>query len=1624
VTSVGETDHGGRVVISRDGQSIEYTPPDGFAGTDSFEYVADDTYTARVTVTVPRPVADDLFVLAAHAADAELPVLANDVSYFYPDSKDVIDRVTSVGESEHGGAVGVSDDGQSLRYTPPRGFVGTDSITYVADGGFEAHVTIFVQFPVSDDWFAVAQNSQSSSLDVLQNDFRGNGSTTDHAITAIGETENGGSVEISADGKSLLYTPPRGFVGSDSFTYQADGAFEGRATVSVFNPMRDDVFSVRPNSQGNVLHVLANDLPGLPAGDHVVTDAGPTEHGGSLNISADGRSILYSPPLKFFGTDSFRYIVDGNLAANVIVHVVNPVRDDAFDLLQNSADNVLDVLANDDFGDGYTGDRVITEIGPTEHGGSVRVGSDGRSIVYSPPSGFVGSDSFRYVADGAFAAHVSIRVIGPARDDDFIVPLNSDTNFLDLLANDLRDSEYSGDRLVTSVGATDAGGSIAITADRRGVAYTPPRGFLGTDRFTYTIDGRFTATVTIGIDPSPRAILSPDWFTACADQADTPLDVLQYDPRILREPGEPVITRVSQPGDGADVRIARDSRSLLFSNEGIKPRSYSFTYTVFGQFTTTVTVVVEHASFYPSWDNFVVDQNSGEQSFDVLINDWFGDHWRCGLYAGPREVTAVGESAHAGTVTISADRKHVLYTPTPDFFGRDTFNYQLDGGPWATVSVAVIRRVRDDRFHVEAGSGDNKLPVLVNDLFGANYAGAGELSGVTTTRAGGRVTITSDRRAINYTPPAGFDGLDSFTYTVDGRLKAEVTVQVGGGLAVSLPRFQSAEEFYDAIIGQRADQYYGSTFGYEWSYENWEYEWQDRPLADGDEQIVTVAYNAYATRSDSASNLAYDLGSSGADRIHSDTNTQIAGVDEADIIENDGTFLYVVSRGELLIAKAWPADELSLVSRLAVDGTPIGAYLNGDRLTVVSRTWSSAPTARQPATGQLYSRIDPCWFGGYDYSWGCRSGAAQTLVTILDVSDRTAPRVVRKTTIDGDYVESRRIGRFVYLVQQSSINVNLPYPRYACETDPVAETAAVPVSDSLFRRLTSIVHCRYESRDDYMTRVTADLAGTLAGYTTVGPDGELLSTGVAVPPDRISHPRDTNSSRLLYVASIDMNGDDPGLASSTGILASSASKIFGSLENLYVFDQAYSADDGTTTEILKFGWDASDGSVAPRAQGAVAGTMLNQFSADEHDGYLRIATTINNSWSGNWSGRSENTLFVLGEDGGVLEFVGGLQNLGVSETIKSVRFTGDRAFVTTFRDVDPLFALDLSDPSDPRAVGHVTLPGFSSYMQFIDDYHILAIGRNAARGTAGTTQIALFDVTDLTNPRLIDRDVLPRYTESIAEADHHAFGWFAHHQLLGLPTSRTVTRRVDRNGDGFRESWQSVREDELFLYRIDATVTAPSELGIQMVGDLQHDSAVLRAAFIDQVLYSVAERSITAVPVSNPSQRVAEIGLEPAGQPVDRPHVVFGTVRSDGSAPLPIPVPPDPEPAPVQTPSGPRVTDVSVTTRKRRIVAIEMHFDTDLDAAAAINLAHFEAHTARPARRAAASAHIILPVRSATYDASTHTVTLTLARPLKLDRQISVLVKDTLTGRDGTPLADNGDSLPHTTIVLDASRRR
>jgi hypothetical protein len=325
----------------------------------------------------------------------------------------------------------------------------------------------------------------------------------------------------------------------------------------------------------------------------------------------------------------------------------------------------------------------------------------------------------------------------------------------------------------------------------------------------------------------------------------------------------------------------------------------------------------------------------------------------------------------------------------------------------------------------------------------------------------------------------------------------------------------------------------------------------------------------------------------------------------------------------------------------------------------------------------------------------------------------------------------------------------------------------------------------------------------------------------------------------LSVVSIDTRGRQPGLVSSSSVITDWTNGIHANRDHLYVFSPIYN-DGGTQTRVLQFAWANGEREIQLLASGVVEGTLLNQFSADEHDGRLRIATTTSHYDFETGVFTQANNVTILQNIDGALTEVGAVHGFANGEQIYSVRFDGDRAFIVTFRQIDPLFVFDLSDPTAPVIRGELKVPGTSSYLQLIDENHLLAVGRSFE---TQSTKVSLYDISDPTNPFEIDEDILPQWTWSQAEWDAKAIGWFASSHTLAIPTS------------GYDESFGF--HNELVVFRID--VTQSGESAIQETGSVEDDGYIVRSAFIGDVLYAISSNSVIATDIDSPDDVLGQV---------------------------------------------------------------------------------------------------------------------------------------------------------------------
>ena len=512
----------------------------------------------------------------------------------------------------------------------------------------------------------------------------------------------------------------------------------------------------------------------------------------------------------------------------------------------------------------------------------------------------------------------------------------------------------------------------------------------------------------------------------------------------------------------------------------------------------------------------------------------------------------------------------------------------------------------------------------------------------------------------------------------------------------------------------------------------------------------------------------------------SGTNTHTEGVDEGDITETDGRYVYSIVDGTL---RSVDLDTATVVSAVSAPAWATDMVLYGDRLLVAGTDWSSS-TGDTSAT-----------------TYAVDAGTLTSLGT---------------THLEGSLVSVRSIDGTARLVVSQPLGAKLPFvqPRDGSRSQ---EDDALDQNRAVIEAATA---------EQLLPRRYTD--GPLGGSTT--PEQ-------AIDCSQVGRPATFSGLSVVWVATVDLTGADAPVIGSAGVVAD-AQTVYSSHDTLYVATTTYPDQDGDTvpvngqsvrTAILAFDLAASDGADY-EASGEVDGTTINQYALSEYAGSLRVATTTT---SGGFGDSTESGVHVLQRQGDQLVEVGSIGGLGRGETIQGVRFFDDRGYVVTFRQTDPLFVLDLSDPTAPRLTGELKVPGYSAYLQPLADGRLLTIGMAGTdAGQITGTQLSLFDVSDPTTPALVGTLDLGAWG-SEAVYDPHAFLYWPETGTVVAPIdSQTCWDGpwVDEDGDG--------RNDQLDVCdaAVAATVTAD---GVTEAGRLQGTQPIRRAMVANGRLVTV-----------------------------------------------------------------------------------------------------------------------------------------------------------------------------------------
>lgn len=463
----------------------------------------------------------------------------------------------------------------------------------------------------------------------------------------------------------------------------------------------------------------------------------------------------------------------------------------------------------------------------------------------------------------------------------------------------------------------------------------------------------------------------------------------------------------------------------------------------------------------------------------------------------------------------------------------------------------------------------------------------------------------------------------------------------------------------------------------------------------------------------------------GTAQDYSTTNTQVINVDEADILKNDGKYIYMIAKNKLVIVEAFPAETMKKVSEIEMEKEyrAVDMYISGDKLFLVTDNYTNS-----------YSNTN-----------------VKTKVILFDIADRNNPKSIKTFEFTGVYTSSRLNRNIVYLFSNMNVKQNgdIVVPQYK-------ENDFSSFKDVDYKEI------QYVPNDSYTS------------YTQI------------------------------FAFDLSMPSDSPKIVT---YLGSSAKNIYMSLDNLYMAQNV-----SGKTVVYKF--DLNNAYPRFEAKGSVPGTIVNQFAMDEYDGNFRIATTENNV----------NGVYVLSES---MHRLGSVNNIARGEQIKSVRFEGNRGYVVTFRNTDPLFVIDLSKARAPKILGELKITGYSTYLHTYDENHVIGFGYDGnSWGTNGSLKIALFDITDVTNPKEKFKEVIDANSSELLD-NHKALLFSKEKNLIAFPVGSYAWSK-DKSTD------------------VGKVYTINLDDGFKLRGEIKHSSDIERMLFMDDILYGVSSTNVSA----------------------------------------------------------------------------------------------------------------------------------------------------------------------------------
>lgn len=560
-----------------------------------------------------------------------------------------------------------------------------------------------------------------------------------------------------------------------------------------------------------------------------------------------------------------------------------------------------------------------------------------------------------------------------------------------------------------------------------------------------------------------------------------------------------------------------------------------------------------------------------------------------------------------------------------------------------------------------------------------------------------------------------------------------------------------------------------------------------RAVDDAKAEVSTPAPQAPAGMGESASDS-------------SNTNNQVEGVEEGDIIKNDGKYIYVNSNNSVKIIDSNPVSPKVLGRVEVPENTSITEiFVSGNKLVIIGQNNYYRAYEQNIIDAKMI--MPPRYYED------------RSNVLIYDIKNKSVPVLEREYLFDGTYTSGRTIDNNLYFITTKYLNLGY----------------------------------------DYYNNVEFDIP--TPSYTDV-----IGNKTTEIGFDKIRYFPNYVDARYMFTIGIDLENKTSPIDVDTYL--GSTNSIYVSQDNLYAAVSDYSYEPmieaseiynpvyTSSTVIYKF--ELKDATVTPIGQGEVPGTIINQFSMDQHENNFRIATTSDDLWQ-TAQNESQNNVYVLD---GNLKITGKLEGVAPGERIYSTRFMDEKMYMVTFRQVDPLFVIDTSDASNPKILGQLKIPGYSTYLHPVDENHILGFGYDMIENQWGGQQtaglkISLFDVSNVARPKEIKSEVIGKSgTFSELLYNHKALMFNLNKGLMAFPLTRT--------GDNYKTDFVGA-----YVYNITANnFSLKTKLShMNLTDGYDYGYEIKRVIYIGDYLYSFSDNEMQVHKISN-NTKVSDLNIK------------------------------------------------------------------------------------------------------------------------------------------------------------------